>query len=127
MKNSNKKARVLWVVGAVIALLLSFLLCRFVFFEFHGNKQWPVIMLVIGLVAAGNAAVFNSKIMMVCTVAGYLGGFFIGLLQGVDVVDPGGGMINDWWVKWTISFFAIVAIGVISELIGKIIIAERRS
>jgi len=127
MKSSNKKARVFWVVGAVIALLLSFLLCRFVFFEFHGNKQWPVIMLVIGLVAAGNAAVFNSKIMMVCTVAGYLGGFFIGILQGVDVVDPGGGVINDWWVKWTISFFAIVAFGVISELIGKIIIVERRS
>jgi len=127
MKNSNKKTRFIWVVGAVTALLISYLLCRYVFFDFHGNKQWPEIMLVIGLVATGAAAVFNGRIMMVCTVAGYIGGFFIGLLQGVNNVDPGGGVINDWWVKWVISFFAIVAIGVISELMGKIIIAERRS
>jgi len=117
----SKKARIFSVIGAVIALFISFLLCRYVFFEFHGNKQWPVVMLVIGLVVTGIAAIFDGRSIMVCTVAGYLGGFILGILQGVESVDHSGSVMNDWWLKWTIAFFVIASIGVFWELIDKII------
>jgi len=122
----NKKARILWVVGTVIALLISYLLCRYAFFELHGNKQWPFVLLVISFVATGIAAILKSYIMMVCTVSGYLGGFFIGQIQGVDSFDQSGSLINDWWLKWTIVFIVIIAIAAIWELFCKVI-EERRN
>ena len=121
MKSINKKARVFWVIGVVIALFISFLLCQYVFFELHGNKQWSVVMLVIGLAVTGIAAIFDGRSIMVCVVAGYLGGFLLGIIQGVDSVDHSGIVINDWWLKWTISFFVIASIGVLWELIDKVL------
>jgi len=126
MGNNSKIARVFWITGAFAALILSFLLCRYVFFEFHGNTQWPLVMLVIGLVVTGIAAIFDGRTIMVCIVIGYFGGFLLGLLQGTDKIDPNGVVINDWWVKWTISFFVIASIGVFWELIDKVF-EERRN
>jgi len=119
--SSNIKARVFWVAGAVIALFISFLLCRYVFYDFHGNNHWSVVMLLIGLVVTGIAAIFDGRTIMICVVIGYIGGFLLGILQGVDRVDPNGSVINDWWLKWTISFFVIASIGVFWELIDKVI------
>ena len=78
-------------------------------------------MLGIGFVITGIAAIFNSKIIMVCVSAGYLGGFFLGLLYGVDSYDQNGVVINDWWVKWMVSFIIIIVIGIFWELFCKIL------
>ena len=32
-------------------LCIGFVLCRYVFFDIHGMKQWPVILFVIGIYA----------------------------------------------------------------------------
>ena len=121
MDSTYRKSRIIWVIGTVIALFLSFLLCQYVFYEFHGNNQWPVFMLLIGLVIIGIAAIFDGRTIMVCVIAGYLGGFLLGILQGVDSVDHSGSVMNDWWLKWTIAFFVIASIGVFWDLIDKTI------
>ena len=119
MKNNDIKTRVFWIVGTVICLVICFLLSRYAFFAFHGNKQWPIVILVIALVITGIAAIFDGRKLMICSVVGYIGGFVLSLFLGVVGVDQGGGTINNWWVIWTISFVAIAVIGAVWEIIGK--------
>ena len=117
--NESKRNRLFWIAGAAAALVLCFLLCRYLFFDFHGNKQWPVVLLVAGLITSGVAAIFDGKKLMICTVLGYIAGFAFGIAFGVDGVDQGGGATNNWWIIWTISFVAIIVIGAIWEIISR--------
>jgi len=81
------KSRVIWTVGAIVALCICFLLCRFSLFELHGMKQFPTILLIIGLIAIIIAAIFASRKVMICTVVGYIGGFTMGILFNTDGVE----------------------------------------
>ena len=65
------------------------------------------------------AAIFDGRKTMVCTVAGYIGGFALGLAFGTDSIDQGEGALNNWWAIWTISFFTFTIIGVIWEIAGR--------
>ena len=116
MKNNNTRTRLLWVMGTVLSLVISFLISRYIFFEFHGNKQWHIAMLITALIVTGVAAIFDGRITMVSTVIGYLGGFALGLIFSTDRIDPGGGALNNWWAIWAIAFIAIIVIGVIWEV-----------
>ena len=124
MQNNNTKTRLLWVLGTAIALAVSFLLCRYAFFAFHGNRQWSVFMLIIALVVAGIATLFDGRKIMGGTVVGYMGGFALGLLLGVDGFDPGGGGTNNWWILWTFSFFVILTASVIWEVVGRVVVKK---
>ena len=61
MEKSANKKRILWAIGASVALTVCFVLCRYVFFAFHGNRQWSVFLLIIGFVALGIAIIFDSR------------------------------------------------------------------
>lgn len=115
----EKKKRIIWVVGALAALCICFLLCRYLFFGLHGMKQFPVIVLIYGLIALLIAAIFDGRKVMICTVAGYIGGFALGMLFNIDGVDSGGGRTNNAWQIWLISFIIIVLAGIIWELVSK--------
>jgi len=114
------KSRIIWIIAAIVTLIICFLLCRYAFFSFHGNKDWSVVMLIAALVVLGIAAIFDGRKMMVGTVAGYIGGFALGLLFGTDSTDPGGGATNNWWVIWTISFLVIILVGAVLEIAVRI-------
>ncbi|MCL2662276.1 MAG: hypothetical protein FWE83_02975 [Oscillospiraceae bacterium] len=125
MKSTYKK-RIFWAVGTVIALCLCFILCRFTFIESHGSYQYPVLLLVVGIVTVILAAIFDGRKVMISTVVGYIGGFALGIIFNVDGVDQGGGATNNWWIIWTISFIALIAAGVIWEVISKCISNKKR-
>ena len=121
MKIRKIKSRILWIVGTAISLIIFFFLCRYVIFSIHLNRDWPIFMLIIGLLALGIASIFDGRKIMAFTSAGYIVGCALGLLFGVEGIDPGGGAINNWWIIWTISFFAIFYIGLIWEIVGRIL------
>ena len=43
--------RVIWAVGTMGALFVCYLLCRHIFYELHGNKEWAFAMFILGLAA----------------------------------------------------------------------------
>jgi len=111
----NKKNRIIWFVGTVTALCVCHLLIRYVFFSFHGNYHYSLLLLLIGLVAVVIASFFDGRKLMICTVIGYIGGFAAGIAFGANGVDPGSGAISNWWIIWTVSFFISIIVGAVWE------------
>jgi Na+-driven multidrug efflux pump len=80
-------------------------------------------MLLLGLVVIFIAAFTGAKRVMVCTTAGYVVSFIIGLVFNYeyDVVVDGVVQSQNYtaWVIWTISFIALITAGIIWEVISK--------
>ena len=115
----EKSNRIIWMAGAFVALFVSFLLCRYVLLGLHGMKQWPVIMFLFGLIFIVIAAIFDGRKVMICTVAGYIGGFVLGMLFNNYGVDQGGGRTSNAWKIWTVSFIVIMIAGILWQLLDK--------
>lgn len=125
MNGVTMKSKVIWGVLASLAMLLSFIFCRYVFFDLHGMKQWPFYLFVFGLMITLIGAVFEARCVMLLTATGYIGGFALGILFGVDHADSGGGRSNNMWVIWTVSFLIIILVGIIWELLNKQMLKNR--
>lgn len=125
MKGVTIRSKVIWGILASLAMLLSFILCRYVLFDLHGMKQWPFYLFLFGLVIMVIAAVFEARWVMLLTITGYIGGFAFGILFGADYVDLGCGRSNNIWVIWTVSFIIIILVGIIWELINKRIMKNK--
>ncbi len=54
-------------------------------------KQWPLILLIPGLVAIIVMAFFPARKVLACIPLGYIGGFAISMLFQSEGVDPGDG------------------------------------
>jgi transcriptional regulator with XRE-family HTH domain len=113
---SNRAAR---AISSVLVLFLCFLLCRFAFFGLHGNKDWPMLLLVVGLAVVIVAALLDMRKLMTFTVVGYIGSFALGIIFNVEGVDPGGGTTNNWWVIWTASFAAMIFVGAAWDVVRR--------
>ena len=117
--------RILWAFGAVMALGIGFILCRFTFFHLHGMKQWPFVLFIFGLTAILIAAVFNARKAMYSTAGGYIIGFAMGMLFNWDTFHPeygpNGSYTNNGWLIWLLSFLLFIAVGLIWEIAGRII------
>ncbi|MEY8356373.1 hypothetical protein AALB39_23905 [Lachnospiraceae bacterium 54-53] len=103
MKTGTRTNKVVWAIGAVGAFLMGFLLCRYVFPDLHGMKEWPFLLFMAGLITIIIAAIFSARKVMVLTIIGYIGGFVLGMLFDVDGTDPGGGRTNNAWIGNTLA------------------------
>lgn len=113
------KKRAVWAIGAGTALLTGFFVCRYTFFDLHGMKQWPIALLIVGLIIVAVAAIFDARKVMALTAVGYIAGFAMGMLFRVRGVDQGGGSTNNAWVIWTVSLFIAILAGIVWEIVGK--------
>ena len=52
--NRGTKRTLVWCAGSIGTLLISYLLCRYLFFELHGMKSFPFYLLCAGIPAANN-------------------------------------------------------------------------
>ncbi len=126
-----KKYRV-GILSAVI-LLFSFVLCRFVFFDKHGMKSWPLVLFVVGTVIVSISVFFSCKYLPLFTSLGYPVAFAIGAIFQRDFADPTGAMtLNNMWIIWTIAFLCLVSVGGIVETMKRknaksIRISEKRN
>ena len=121
------KNRIFWTAGAVTALIICLFICRQISYIFHGNKQWSVVLFIIGFVALCIAAIFDGKKIMTCIVIGYVFGLVLGTLFNSDVViGPNGETGKNWWHIWTVSFFIMIIMGIIWEITGRIISRRKK-
>ena len=60
----NKKNVVIHFLSLGV-LCIGFVLCRYVFFDMHGMKQWPVILFGVGIIAVAISFILEGKAMSV--------------------------------------------------------------
>lgn len=101
---------------SLCVLCFGFVLCRYVFFEIHGMKEWPELLFGIGFVFVAISFFLKGKIMPICTSFAYIVSFVIGAIFETDGVDAGGEKTNNLWIIWTVGFICLIAIGIISEI-----------
>ncbi len=116
--NSTKKIILIHLVSLAV-LLLEFVLCRFVFFSFHGMKEWPLVLFFAGMVVLLLSAVNGKKLVSVFTAMGYFLGFWAGVLFSSKGQDAGGGATNNLWILWTVVFVVCILAGIITETVIK--------
>ena len=113
MKKSTNVA--VHLISAAI-LLVDFLLCRYLFFDLHGMKDWPVVMLGLEIAVLMISFLFKGKHLPLISANGYLVGFVAGLVFHSNGFDPGGGRTNNMWLIWLLVWLAVVLIGGAVEL-----------
>ena len=114
--------RVFWVAGTAGALSVCYLLCGHIFYELHGNKQWPLAMFILGLAVILIAAFPDAKKVMICTAAGYVISFIAGIVFNSEYDSIVDGVLQDRrstaWQIWTASFLVLIITGIVWEVIS---------
>ena len=98
-------------------LFAGYVLTRYVLFDLHGMKQWPLTLLVIGGLVAGVAWFLKARIIPLAASAAYTISFFIGELLQTNSIDAGGTATNNLWIIWTGVYLICILIAFIAELI----------
>ena len=104
-------------VASLCVTLIAYFVFRYLLFEWHGMKQFPVYLLIVGIIViVVSGLIKGNRITPIFTTAGYIVGFFVGHLLAVTSYDPGVGILNNMWQIW-ISLYAIAIIaGVLIEI-----------
>jgi len=113
------KKRVIYLATCLAALGISYILCRYVFFDWHGMKQFPDLLAAVSLAILLFAWVLKKQIAMLASIFGYIAGFAAGTIFQTDGIDPGGAKTNNWWIIWAAVFIACVLIGFAAEFFPK--------
>ena len=113
------KNKSLWGISMIGLLGISYWLCRYVFFEMHGMKDWPNLLAILSVFILVIATIFGNRIISAATVIGYIGGFILAMIFNTDGVDPGGGRTNNGWIIWGAIFSFSILIGLFLSLITK--------
>ena len=113
---SNKKRN--WIFGgfSLIILLLEYFICRYLFFDLHGMREFPQLLLLVGVVFLLLAAAGGLKIFSISVLTGYPLGFICGMALQSYGTDPGGGRTSNGWIIWGGIFLACVVVGVLIDL-----------
>jgi hypothetical protein len=124
MKNDLSK-KAIWVIGLLLCLGVSYLLCRFVFFDIHGMKDWPNLLAGVSLIVLLVAIVLKLRWMSATTAFGYIVGFVLGVVFNTDGSDPGGGRTNNLWIIWTAGLLFCIIVGLVVDIAVRIKYAKK--
>lgn len=116
---NDRKNRVWWYVISAVLFVIVYWLCRFVFFELHGMKSWPNVLLLFGACILLISFIAGKRFLSLTVPVGYLAGFGLAMLFQSEGVDPGGGRTNNAWILWTVIFLVSLLLGIISEIFYK--------
>ena len=100
-KNKHLLLSHLYSLGALLA---GFIICRYVFFNLHGMEEWPVDLLIAGLVVQLLSLLARRQYAPWFCAVGYSLGFWLGVIFYKKGFDPGGGRTDNLWQIWTIVF-----------------------
>ena len=110
----NKMGLINHVIGLGI-LIVGFVLGRYVFFDVHGMKEFPVTLLVLGLVVMLISILTSKKVLPYFISVGYIIGFVFGFLFQVTKMDANGVSANNLWVIWAGVYVAFIIAGFLCE------------
>lgn len=93
---------------SLIGLVGAYWALRYPLFFLHGMKEWPMILLILGIIVISVSGIlFDRKFLPIFTAVGYPLGFALGYWFQFDY---GHGQ-NSLWIIWTCVFLAAVLIG----------------
>ena len=107
----------LQAIFAAIILLLEFLLCRFILFDWHGMKDFPLLLFFFGIGVIFLFLPSVSHAIRFSVPIGYAAGFFSGILLHSYGTDPGGGKTDDLWLIWGAVYLACILAGISLEIL----------
>ena len=110
----NKVSLISHVIGLGI-LIVGFVLGRYVFFDVHGMKEFPVTLLVLGLAVMLISVLTSKKVLPYFISAGYLIGFVFGFIFQVTKMDANGVSVNNLWVIWAGVYVAFIIVGFLCD------------
>lgn len=93
------------------------LVCRFFMFDFHGMKQYPMILFIVSLSILIISLLLKKHLLSIISILGYVGGFLIAFIFNSDGIDAGGGRTNNLWIIWTVTMLTCIIIGIAVEVI----------
>lgn len=111
----NKKVLLAHLICLGI-ILLGLVLCRYVFFNLHGMKEWPVNLFIVGTAALLVSLLARKQYVPWFIAGGYVLGFCLGVLFHTEGTDPGGGKTNNLWIIWTVVFLVCILAGILCEI-----------
>ena len=114
----NKKMLFAHLISLGI-LLLGLVLCRYVFFNLHGMKEWPFDLLLFGLAALLLSLLARKQYAPWFTSTGYFLGFWIAFIFHTHGFDPAGGKTDNFWGIWMVAFFCCILAGFLFEVVVK--------
>ena len=114
MKKINRN-----ILLSLIILIFSFIIIRYVLFDIHGMKQFPMILFLCVFIAITVSALTKAKIIPYILSIAYPIGFILGHIFKKNGTDIGGGSTNNLWIIWIISIVIIAIISIIVEFIIK--------
>jgi len=110
----NKMSLISHVISLGI-LIIGFALGRYVFFDVHGMKEFPVTLLILGLVVMLISLLTSKKVLPYFISAGYIIGFVFGFLFQVTKMDVNGVSVNNLWVIWAGVYVTFIIAGFLFE------------
>lgn len=97
---------------SLVVLAGEYLAVRFPLFSLHRMKDWPLFLLLFGvIIVAISGLAFGGRLLPALTAVGYMAGFIAGFLFQFDY----GRELNSMWVIWTCVYLTVIFIGVIAE------------
>ena len=111
----NKKNLILHLISLAI-LCVGYVLTRYVFFDLHGMKAWPLVLFVCGIVVIGISFIAKAKQIPIFTALSYIVGFAAGAIFHTDGLDAGGGKTNNLWIIWTVVFVCFTLAAILTDL-----------
>ena len=114
MKKINKS-----ILIPSIILIFSFIIIRYVLFDIHGMKQFPLLLFLCVFIEIIVSALTKVKIIPYIISISYPIGFIIGLIFQKNGTDFGGGLTNNLWSIWLVSIVIITIISIIIEFLIK--------
>ena len=111
----NKKNFILHLICLGI-LCVGYVLTRYVFFDLHGMKTWPLVLFVCGIVVIGISFIAKAKQVPIFTAMSYIAGFAVGAIFQTDGLDAGGGKTNNLWIIWTVVFVCFTLAAILTDL-----------
>ena len=109
----NAKEKLALTLGGAVILAAEWLLVRFPLLGLHGMKEWPGDLFIAGLIAAVIAGVLGAKWAVLGTLAGYLIGFFCGVVFNI----PGPNNTRQGPFVWACVFLAGILLGFAASVI----------
>ena len=85
-------------VITVVILLIGFVLCRYVFFDVHEMKEFPLLLFALGLAALIISCLSSKKVAPYFISLGYIIGFAFGFIFQITKMDANGVSVNNLWV-----------------------------
>jgi transcriptional regulator with XRE-family HTH domain len=122
-KTGTLKNKVLWIFGTSGVLCICYILSRHDVLGdlWHNMNEWPFDLFIFGLIVIVLAGLGNGRKIMISVPVGYIIGFILAALFNSYSIHPYEGRKNNGWMIWMFSYLAVISVGIIWQIISKII------